>query len=62
MPATVAPETLRAFLAQRVPDYFIPSRLVPLGSLPRNVNRKIDRQGLISLLGDVVPPPASTGL
>ena len=61
-PATVAPETLRAFLAQRVPDYFIPSRLVPLGSLPRNVNRKIDRQGLISLLGDVVPPPASTGL
>ncbi|HHB89900.1 MAG TPA: amino acid adenylation domain-containing protein, partial [Anaerolineae bacterium] len=42
------PETreLRAFLAQSLPEYMIPSAFVPLDAFPRTPNDKIDRKAL----------------
>ena len=41
-----APEEIRAFLKERVPDYMVPAFLVPLARLPVNANGKIDRKAL----------------
>jgi amino acid adenylation domain-containing protein len=37
---------LRQFLAQQLPDYMLPALFVPLESLPRNPNGKVDRRAL----------------
>ncbi|HZI09664.1 MAG TPA: amino acid adenylation domain-containing protein, partial [Myxococcus sp.] len=42
----VEPRALRAFLEQKLPEYMVPSALVPLPALPLNANGKVDRKAL----------------
>ncbi|AET69202.1 amino acid adenylation enzyme/thioester reductase family protein [Desulfosporosinus orientis DSM 765] len=57
---------LREHLAQRLPDYMLPSFFIPLPKLPLNPNGKIDRQrlpepeGSIQTGADYVPPSTET--
>ncbi len=37
---------LREFLRERLPDYMLPSRFVPLAAMPRLPNGKVDREAL----------------
>ncbi|MBP2473359.1 amino acid adenylation domain-containing protein/non-ribosomal peptide synthase protein (TIGR01720 family) [Crossiella equi] len=53
---------LRGFLAERVPEYLVPSVFVPLAALPLNANGKVDRRalpapdwGLVAGAGHVAP-------
>ena len=46
--------TLQRQLAQQVPDYMVPSRIIVTDRLPKNANGKIDRQNLAALLMDRV--------
>ncbi|NIM15606.1 MAG: amino acid adenylation domain-containing protein, partial [Candidatus Aminicenantes bacterium] len=39
-------EELRTFLAERVPDYMIPSYFIPLDKIPLTPNGKVDRKAL----------------
>ncbi|RKI05722.1 amino acid adenylation domain-containing protein, partial [Corallococcus praedator] len=54
----VEPAVLRAFLAQRLPEYMLPSLLVPLAALPLTPNGKVDRKALPA--PEVSQPAAST--
>ncbi|MFM0502678.1 amino acid adenylation domain-containing protein [Paraburkholderia caffeinilytica] len=44
---------LRARLAQQLPDYMVPWRIVPLAALPLNANGKVDRHALPQPAADV---------
>ena len=46
---TIAPATLRAALADSLPDYMVPAHWVQLERLPLNASHKVDRAAL--------PPP-----
>ena len=43
-------EALRAAAAEAIPDYMIPSRLVPVDALPRTVTGKVERSALEALI------------
>ncbi|MBN1174673.1 MAG: amino acid adenylation domain-containing protein, partial [Micromonosporaceae bacterium] len=45
----VAPEDLRRFLGDRLPEYMVPGVFVPLDQLPINANGKLDRRALAAL-------------
>ncbi len=49
--ACASPTTVRRSLAQRLPDYAVPSRVVLLAEMPLNRNGKIDRSALASRCG-----------
>ena len=42
----VGSRDLRAYLVQKLPDYMVPSRIVPLAALPLTANGKLDRARL----------------
>jgi amino acid adenylation domain-containing protein len=45
-PATLQPSLLRDFVAQRLPDYLVPTAFKAVGRLPLNANGKVDRAAL----------------
>jgi iturin family lipopeptide synthetase C len=61
-------EALRAYLSHRLPEYMIPSVLVPITEVPVNTNGKVDRKKLLAMespaAGAYVPPatPAEKAL
>ncbi len=44
--AAVEPEQLRTFLADRLPTYMVPSRVITLDALPTSASGKLDRKSL----------------
>jgi acyl carrier protein len=40
-------EDLRAYLKEQLPDYMVPTAIIPLQRLPLNANGKVDRQSLL---------------
>lgn len=61
-PAPLAPQSLRAFLAGRLPAHEVPASITLLTALPMTANQKIDRRALGEMAEaaqPVVTPPAA---
>ncbi|RDT47576.1 hypothetical protein, partial [Enterobacter roggenkampii] len=56
--ARIAPDTLLSFVAERVPNYMVPSQLRVLERLPVTANGKIDRRTLAGIADIREPAPA----
>ena len=56
-PREVDVEHLKTLLAERLPNYLVPSVFVPLPALPRTAGGKIDRQALPSLVDGAASAP-----
>ncbi|WP_342706338.1 amino acid adenylation domain-containing protein [Burkholderia arboris] len=50
---------LRAFLAGKLPDYMVPSDIVPIAEFPLNANGKLDRPALLAMAPAAAPDAAS---
>uniref|UniRef100_UPI000A48047C non-ribosomal peptide synthetase n=1 Tax=Methylogaea oryzae TaxID=1295382 RepID=UPI000A48047C len=53
-------EAVRAFLAERLPEYMLPSRIFFLGELPLNANGKVDTAALPREAAPVAAAPAES--
>ena len=58
-PREVDVEHLKTLLAERLPNYLMPSVFVPLHALPRTASGKIDRQALPSLVDGAASAPGA---
>ena len=56
-PREVDVEHLKSVLAERLPNYLVPSMFVPLRSLPRMASGKIDHQALLALVHEGASAP-----
>ncbi|CAL9335233.1 amino acid adenylation domain-containing protein [Nocardiopsis dassonvillei] len=56
-----APEALRDFLAERLPEHAVPAHVVTVPRIPLNANGKVDRAALTALAGEQVGRTAATG-
>lgn len=52
----VSIENIKNSLAQRIPEYMIPSRIIQLEKMPLTQNGKIDRKALMEIEGEVTCP------
>ena len=63
-PATLQPSLLRDFVAQRLPDYLVPTGFKAVDRLPLNANGKVDRAALPAperaTRGPAIPPRGAT--
>ncbi|MFI6996281.1 amino acid adenylation domain-containing protein [Nocardia sp. NPDC050175] len=53
--ASVTTEQARAWLAERVPAYMVPDRIVVLAEAPLTANGKVDRKAILGLLAASAP-------
>jgi amino acid adenylation domain-containing protein len=54
----VTSDSLSFFLKQKLPDYFIPARLISLEKFPINANGKVDRRALRATVANLVDETA----
>ncbi|KAM3115390.1 amino acid adenylation domain-containing protein [Phormidesmis sp. 146-33] len=54
------PQKLRTFLAEKLPEYMLPSAYMPMETLPLTANGKVDRRSLLALKRPTAPSLDST--
>lgn len=55
---SLASETLRGFMAARIPDHMLPQRFIFLDQFPLTNNGKVDREALVTLARSSSVPPS----
>ncbi|BAU16014.1 amino acid adenylation domain-containing protein (plasmid) [Leptolyngbya sp. NIES-3755] len=53
------PQKLRTFLAEKLPEYMLPSAYLPMETLPLTANGKVDRRSLLALKRPTAPIESS---
>ncbi|HHX4647844.1 TPA: non-ribosomal peptide synthetase, partial [Burkholderia contaminans] len=56
--ASLSVPDLRAYLAGKLPDYMVPSDIIPIAEFPLNANGKLDRPALLALEPAAAPEEA----